>query len=206
MRFNTKMTTKLKIASVVAALTLCLGATSSAFAAPTASLTAGSTAVNLDAGFTGALSSLGVALGTLPRTQVRNGAVAFPIVTGAIDLSNAKSEITHAGGISLTAGGTRVELSDFVIETFDAKPVLTGIVVLNDSIVDRIPLFDLVLPAGLTVPLRPIGGRVLDLPGVGVKLNATAAATLNSVFNVSAFAGGFNIGVASVRAITIREH
>jgi hypothetical protein len=166
MRFNaTIISTKLKIVSVAAvtALTLGLGVAPTAYAAPTASLQAGFTAVRLDSGFTAALGTLGVALGTLPRSGVYQGQAYFPIVGGALDLANAKGEIPHAGGLTLTAGATRVELSDFVIDTFDAKPVLTGLVVVNDSIVDRIPLSDLVLPPGFTVPIQPASQRIVTL-------------------------------------------
>ncbi len=209
MRFSTtRLSRSLQVisASAVTAIALGLGAASAAYAAPTASLQAGYTAVKLDAGFTAALSSLKVELGTLPRSGVFQGQAYFPIVGGAIDFSNAKGEIPHAGGLTLTAGATRVELSDFVIDTFDAKPVLTGLVVVNDSIVDRIPLFDLVLPPGFTVPLQPTNRRFITLADVGVKLNATAAGALNDVFKVKAFAGGFTIGVAKVQAVTVREH
>jgi hypothetical protein len=209
MRFNApRISHSLQVmsAAAVTALTLGLGTASTVFAAPTASLQAGFTAVKLDVGFTAALSSLQVDLGTLPRSGVYQGQAYFPIVGGAIDFSNAKGEIPHAGGLTLTAGTTRVELSDFVIDTFDTKPVLTGLVVVNDSIVDRIPLFDLELPAGFTLPLQPTNRRFITLADVGVKLNAAAAGALNSVFKVTAFAGGFTIGVAKVQAVTVREH
>jgi hypothetical protein len=192
-------------ASTAVAIALTAGVTSQAIAAPTASLFAGYTGVTLDAGFTSALTSLKVSLGTLPRTYSYQGQVYFPISGGAIDLANAKSEIIHTGGISLTAGATRVELSDFLIDTIEAKPVLTGIVVVNDSIVDRIPLFDIALPAGFTVPLAP-RGRSLTISGAGLTLNATAAGALNSVFGVTAFAGGFTIGKATIQGFTVREH
>lgn len=192
-------------ASTAVALALTAGVASNAIAAPTASLLAGYTGVTLDAGFTGALKSLNVNLGTLPRTYAGGGIVYFPISGGAIDLANAKSEIIHTGGISLTAGSTRVELSDFLIDTIYGKPILTGIVVLNDSIVDRIPLFDITLPAGFTVPLAP-RGRSLTIAGAGLTLNATAASTLNTVFGVTAFAGGFTIGKATIQGFTVREH
>jgi hypothetical protein len=192
-------------AATTAAISLTAGVAAPVFAAPTASLYAGYTGVTLDAGFAGALRSLNVALGTLPRTYSGGGQVYFPISGGAIDLANAKSEIIHTGGLTLTAGATRVELSDFLIDTIESKPVLTGIVVLNDSIVDRIPLFDIVLPAGITLPLTA-RGRTLALDGVGLKLNATAATTLNSVFKVTAFREGFAIGTARVQGFTIREH
>jgi hypothetical protein len=192
--------------TTLTAAAISVGAASTAVAAPTAGLLSGYTAVRLDAGFTAALTSLSVSLGTLPKSGVYQGQAYFPIVGGAIDLANAKGEIPHAGGLTLTAGATRVELSDFVIDTFGAAPVLTGLVVVNDSIVARIPLFDLVLPPGFAVPLTADRGRFITLSNVGVKLNATAATALNDVFKVKAFAGGFTIGTAKVQTVTVREH
>jgi hypothetical protein len=190
---------KLFSATALTAVALSVGVASTAYAAPTAGLLSGYTAVKLDAGFTGALSSLGVSLGTLPKSGVYQGQAYFPIVSGALDFANAK-------GLTLTAGGTRAELSDFVIDTFGATPVLTGLVVVNDSIVGRIPLFDLTLPPGFAVPLTADRGRFITLSSVGVKLNPTAATALNGVFKVTAFAGGFTIGTAKVQTVTVREH
>ena len=71
---------------------------------------------------------------------------------------------------------------------------------MNDNFVARIPLFDLKLPA-LTPPLAAPknGWGALTVPGVKVTLNAGAATALNTVFGVTAFAGGIPIGEATVR-------
>lgn len=204
--FSTRRKLFSAFASTAAAITVSVVSVSTAIAAPTAGLQSGYTAVKLDPGFTAALTSLNVKLGTLPKSGVYQGQAYFPIVGGAIDLASAKGEIPHAGGLTLTAGVTRVELSDFVIDTFEAAPVLTGIVVVNDSIVARIPLFDLTLPPGFAVPLTADRGRFITLNNVGVKLNLTAATALNDVFKVTAFAGGFTIGTAKVQTVTVREH
>ncbi len=194
------------IATSSVALSLMVAAGPNVIAAPTSSLYAGYTGVALDGGFSSALRSLNVSLGTLPRTYSHEGAVYFPIASGNIDLANAKGEINHVGGLTLTAGGTRVELSDFAIDTIvPGKPSLTGMVVVNDAVVDRIPLFDITLPPGFSVPLV-IDKRVLRLNDVGLKLSADAAAALNSVFKVQAFSAGLAIGKVSVKGYTIREH
>jgi hypothetical protein len=206
MRSNFSSRFKLLTTTALTAAAISVSVASTAYAAPTAGLLSGYTSVKLDAGFTAALTSLSVNLGTLPKSGVYQGQAYFPIVAGAIDLANAKGEIAHAGGLTLTAGATRVELSDFVIDTFGAAPVLTGLVVVDDSIVGRIPLFDLTLPPGFAVPLTADRGRFVTLNNVGVKLNPTAATALNGVFKVTAFAGGFTIGTAKVQTVTVREH
>lgn len=162
----------------------------------------GNTRVDLSPVFVGALTSLNVTPRALGRSELFNGTAFFPIIEGTIDALNAKGEIAHSGGLSLTAGGTRVELRNFVIDTTGGTPVLTGLVVANRSVVGRIPLFDLQLPTSFQLPLRAIGGRIVLIPNVGVTLTQTAATALNGAFGVTAFTAGFNIGTATVIGIT----
>jgi hypothetical protein len=191
----------LKLASAVAFSFAAIAAQ----AAPTFSLGYGDTSVKLDPIFTGALQSLNVTPGALGRTHIVNGTAFFPIADGDFDFGTAKGEIAHFGGLSLKAGATFVELRDFIIDT-SSKPVLTGKVVVNDSFVARIPLFDLELPA-LTLPLATPRSNYspLQVPGVKVSLNATAAAALNQVFGVTAFSAGIPIGQAKVNTYAIRH-
>jgi hypothetical protein len=174
-----------------------------ASAAPTFSVGYGDTSVKLDPIFTGALASLKVTPGVIGKSRLRDGVVNFPIADGDFDFGTAKGEIAHFGGLTLTAGSTVVELRDFIIDT-SAAPVLTGKVVANDNFVARIPLFDLQLPA-LSLPLATprYNYSPLKVPGVKVKLNATAAAALNSVFGVTAFVPGIPIGEAQVSTYVI---
>ncbi|NJM36514.1 MAG: hypothetical protein HC845_00780 [Akkermansiaceae bacterium] len=101
---------------------------------------------------------------------------------------------------------TTVELRNFIIDTTGATPVLTGLVVANENTVGRLPLFDLVLPEGITLPLQPKGSmKSLTLSGVSLKLTAGAAEALNGAFNVTAFAEGLPIGTAKVRAFGLKK-
>jgi hypothetical protein len=88
---------------------------------------------------------------------------------------------------------------DFNIE-LTGTPGLTGLVVANGTVVGRIRLFDIALPAGITLPLRPVANRFFDLDGARLTLNSGAATALNGVFGITAFAGGFPIGVGRVSA------
>jgi len=191
-----------KMLSVAAVgLTLAAAAVTPATAAPTEATRAGVTSVRLSADFVNALSSLNVtpapiAPGRLMST--RRGVVAsFPITAGAVDLGTVKAEIGHEGGLSLTAGSTSVELSAFIIDLAGNRPVLTGLVTVNDSLLGRVPLFDLALSS------NSVSGNddLLKVNNVALTLSQEAAAALNSVFNVTAFVPGFRIGTGSVRAI-----
>ena len=186
-------------ASAVVALAL-VGVTASfnaVEAAPTVRLSGQATVVALSQDLVGALSSLGVQPSALGYSALIKGHAYFPISSGAIDAATAKGEILHFGGLRLTAGSTRVELSDFIIDTTGA-PRLTGLVTANGDVVGRIALFNLGLPQ-LSLPLAPQGRRLV-VPNVAVTLTQEAATALNGAFNVRAFQPGFNIGEAKVSA------
>lgn len=189
---------KMRTAVVAAGIALSVAAPV-ASAAPTAQVRDGYTLVELLPEFVTALGSLGIAPSkVLPATLYQRIAF-FPITGGRIDASNAKGEVPHSGGLTLTRGGTQVVISDFIIDT-TSTPKLTGIVTANGSIVGRIPLFNLTLPA-LALPLQlPAAPETLLIEGNRVTLTAEAASALNGAFGTTAFSPGFNIGIASVYA------
>ncbi len=170
-----------------------------ASASPTAQINSGYTLVELAPEFVGALTSLGIAPSKVLPGTLHQRIAFFPITGGRLDASNAKGEVPHSGGLKLTAATTQVVISDFVIDT-TASPRLTALVTVNGSIVGRIPLFNLALPA-LALPLNlPPSPEALLIEGNRVTLTAEAATALNSVFSSTAFTPGFNIGIASVYA------
>jgi hypothetical protein len=189
---------KVRAGILAAGIALSMGAPV-ASAAPTAQIQNGYTLVELLPGFVDALGSLGIAPSkTLPATLYHRLAY-FPITGGRLDAATARGEVPHSGGLRLTRGTTQVVLSDFIIDT-TASPRLTGLVTANGSIVGRIPLFDLALPA-LALPLQlPAGPETLLIEGSRVRLAAEAASALNGAFGTTAFAPGFEVGIASVYA------
>lgn len=185
------------------ACALTLGAAGIANAAPTVGTLSGGTTVELDAGFTGALDSLGVGLSLTGNATAGDAGVRFPLTAGEIDVETAAGELIHTGGINLSAPGLTVTLSSFVIDTTTERFVLTGLVKANGDLLFRAPLFEIELPAGFSVPLRTTRLGQLRLSGVGLTLTAEAAGLLNEVFEVEAFVEGFVIGEASVTTRTI---
>lgn len=198
------------VAAVAAAAAFLV--TAPAVAAPSVQLTLGATEVTLSSEFVGALGSLGVKPDNVLPGALYAGSkgvrVAFPIPTGELDAAGPKLEILHSGGLTLTAGSTRVALTSFVIENINAegKLQLTGVVKANNDIVGRIPLFDIELTSAPQVS-QPNAGRFpgisfsnLSIRGAKVTLAEPAAGALNAVFGVSAFTKGFPIGVAAVSA------
>lgn len=204
--FPINLTSRLSLAAPIMAVALVLSATG-ALAQNTVTIAGGVTTVTLAGSFVSALGSLDVTPGTVYPTLLQDGKVGFPVTGGAIDLDTALGQILHSGGLTLTAGKTEVTLQSFIIDTTGSKPVITGLVSVNGTLQSfgRVPLFDLALPSGLTLPLDPKYGE-LGLEGVGVTLDAAAAGALNSVFDVTAFTAGFDIGTANVTLLPLRDY
>jgi hypothetical protein len=182
-----------------------------AIAAPTLELRSGQTTVELSSEFLTAARTLGVNLAAVSGGQLRsrNGktSIVFPVTQGNVDLGTLRLEVLHSGGLTISAGATRVTLAQFNIENLvNGVLRLKGIVTAGDSIVGEVPLFDLTLtenpsarPSNLVRSDIALGG-VLRLTNVRVSLTAEAATALNGAFSVSAFARGLNIGTATIDA------
>ena len=199
-----RLTQRINLFPAVVALTLASFA-SSAFAQQTVTVNSGTTGVKLSHTFTSALSSLKVSVGTIAPTRIDDGEALFPVTGGAIDLDTAAGNILHSGGLTFTAGGIQTKLQSFIIDTTGSQPVITGLVVVNGKLVGRLPLFNLTLPSGFSLPLKT-QWSALYLSGVGVTLSAQAASALNSVYSASAFAEGLSVGKAEVLAFGGNQH
>jgi hypothetical protein len=197
-----------RTAALALAASAALGFAVPASAAPSVQLTKGATEVALYASFVDALGSLGVTPGSvLPGSLIpttTSAKVAFPIPTGELDAAGPKLEILHSGGLTLTAGNTRVALTSFIIENLGGHLRLTGVVKANDTIVGRIPLFRIALTQAPEVIPTSGGAAHLSIKGARLTLTQSAAEALNGVFGVTAFKSGFPIGVARVSA-TVRD-
>ena len=100
----------------------------------------------------------------------------------------------------MTAGSTEVRIQSFIIDTTGSAPQITGIVVVDGKLLGRLPLFNLELPKDVKLPIKPEDGVFVE-KGIRVTLTSTAASALNSVFKISALAGGLEIGTANVVAL-----
>jgi hypothetical protein len=163
-----------------------------------------STAVTLDAGFADALQSLELTPAPVGDASISKAGVAsFPITGGNVTYyepgsvsTYVQGEIDHDGaGLSLTGGGKKVELTDFVVDP--GKSVLTGKVSVDGKVAaESAPLFFL---DGRTLkPLEADNDGTAVLEGTTVKLKAEAADLLNKTFNVDALQEGLVIGVAKI--------
>jgi len=167
------------------------------------------TQVTVDASFVEALTTLGltpapVGDGTFDATT---GTFAFPITGGNVDYYDPASdvrpyvqgEIDHDGsGLSLTAGDTVVELTDFRIDPGESK--LYGTVTANGEVAaEDAYLFNLY--GGSLKPLQMEGSNAV-LEGTTVHISPDAAALLNQTFNTDAVQDEMLVGVAKITVAT----
>lgn len=168
--------------------------------------TGGATRVTLDKGFVDALTSLKVAPGPVGDAKISSAGVAsFPVTAGNVKYYTpdgpvqpfVQGQLDHDGsGLSLTAGDTKVELTDFVIDP--GASVLTGKVSVNgDVAAESAPLFFL---DGRTLQALRLASNDTKaiLEGTTVKLKQEAADLLNQTFKIDALKAGLVIGVAKI--------
>ena len=162
----------------------------------------GSTDVTLSSNLISALGSLGVKVGYDHPAVVSGATATFPIASGVIDLKTSAGTLLHSGSLTFdaTSDATKVSLQSFVISTASKPAVLSAEVVVNNAVWGRYNVFDLMLPAGTTQPLKP-EGNTLWLKGVKLTLDPSMSAMLNKVYGVSQFTPGFEVGTANVSAV-----
>ncbi len=170
-----------------------------------ADLKGDATEVALDQGFVDALTKLKVTPGPVGDAEISaDGVASFPITGGNVTYYDPASSvrpyvqgiIDHQGsGLSLEAGGTTVEMTDFVIDPGTSE--LTGTVSANGKeVVSDAKLFD--LDGSTLKPLQSNEDGSATLEGTTVLLSDDAAALLNETFKIDALAGGLPIGIASI--------
>lgn len=163
------------------------------------------TAITLDAGFVSALTSLKLTPGTIgSATLSKAGVLTFPITGGNVTYYDpatkvrpyVQGELDHTGsGLSLTAGSTKVELKNFVIDPGNNSHV-SGDVYLNGKIAAKgANLFRL---DGTTLNPVTKDGDAYVLEGTTVYISDDAAALLNKVFKTTAVTGDLKVGIAKL--------
>jgi hypothetical protein len=204
MRKSLKSTAGLAVAAIA---TVSLAACSSSHkpVATIGTLTGNTTSVALDSGFVAALTSLKLAPGLVGSATMTGTTVSFPITGGHVKVYKkgqvnpyVQGELDHNGsGLSLTAGSTKVELENFVIDP-GKNSELTGDVLVNGvSAAKGVKLFDL---DGSTLKPITITNGVADLTGTRVLMSSEAAGLLDKTFNTTAVKAGLFVGVATIMA------
>ena len=169
-------------------------------------LTGKSTAVKLDKGFTDALTALKLTPGVVGTAKLVNGSLVFPITGGNVTYFKPGTaspyvvgQIQHEGsGLSLSAGGTTVQLTNLNVDPTVSR--VYGDVTVNGKVAATSAyLFKL---DGRTLqPLKTEGSTAI-LQGTKVEISDVAAPVLNKVFKTNAVKPGLLVGIAKITVNT----
>lgn len=167
-------------------------------------LTGVMTQVTLDQGFVDGLTSLKLTPAPVGTATIDGGVATFPITGGNVTVYKpgavepyVQGKINHDGsGLSLTGGGKKVELTDFVVDP--GTSMLTGKVTVDGKVfAESAPLF--FLDGSTLKPLQVNKGEgTAVLEGTTVSLTKTAADALNMVFGSDALKEFFKVGIAKI--------
>ncbi|MET1053633.1 MAG: hypothetical protein ABWX65_13435 [Mycetocola sp.] len=164
------------------------------------------TQVTLDQGFVDAITGLGLTPGVLGTATLTDGVLAFPITGGNVDYYDPEEDyrpyvqgsIEHDGsGISLTAGETVVELTDFRIDPGTSQ--LFGTVTANGEEVGQ-DIFIFNLDGTTLNPLTEDADGNAVLEGTTVLISPDAATLLNDTFGTDAVTDELVVGIAKITA------
>lgn len=169
-------------------------------------LTGNSTAINLDQGFLDALNQLQLTPGTVGEATLQDGRLEFPITGGnlAVYEPGAVSpyvigQIQHvSSGLSLSAGGTTVQLENLLVDPAFSR--VYGDVIANGEVAAE-GAYLFTLDGSTLEPLQASGGTAV-LEGTRVLISPDAAALLNQTFNTDAVTPELLVGTAEITVDT----
>ena len=164
------------------------------------------TAIALDKGFTDALTSLKLTPGVVGTAKLTDGSLVFPITGGNVTYfkpGTAKpyviGQVQHEGsGLSLTAGDTKVELTNFNVDPGISR--VYGDVSVNGKVAAT-SAFLFQLRGATLKPLQTEGDTAI-LEGTKVFISPVAAGLLNDTFKTDAVTDQLLVGVAKITVNT----
>jgi len=170
------------------------------------SLTGETTQVTLDQGFVDALTQLKLTPGVVGTAKLVNGALVFPITGGNVTVFKPGQvspyvigQIQHEGsGLSLSAGGTKVELTNLNVDPGVSR-VYGDVSVNGKTAVTSAYLFQL---DGRTLKPLSTGNGTATLEGTKVAISPVAAPLLNKTFKTDAVKPGLLVGIAKITVAT----
>lgn len=171
-------------------------------------ITGQSTAVKLDSGFTAALKSLGLTPGVVGNAKLADGSISFPITSGNVTYYKpgtqpagdpyVQGKLDHKNsGLSLTAGSTMVDLTNFVVDP--GTSMLSGDVTVNGGTpMTGVPLFLLDGSDLQALDTSSDPGHAI-LTGTKVKILPAAATLLGTTFKAPGMVpADLLVGVATI--------
>ena len=167
------------------------------------------TAIALDTGFTDALTSLKLTPGVVGTAKLEAGSLIFPITGGNVTVFKPGEvspyvigQIQHEGsGLSLTAGDTKVELTNFNVDPGVSR--VYGDVTVNGKVAAT-SAFLFQLDGRTLKPLETEGSNAV-LEGTKVEISEDAAPLLNQTFKTDAVKPGLLVGIATITVNTVSK-
>ncbi len=164
------------------------------------------TAIKLDQGFVDALTSLKLTPGVVGKAKLTAGSLVFPITGGNVTVFKPGQvspyvigQIQHEGsGLSLTAGKTKVELTNFNVDPGVSR--VYGDVTVNGKVAAT-SAYLFTLDGRTLKPLKTQGSDAI-LTGTKVEISPVAAPLLNQTFKTDAVKGGLLVGIATITVDT----
>lgn len=165
-----------------------------------------STAIKLDKGFTDALTQLKLTPGVVGTAKLQAGSLIFPITGGNVSVFEPGSvpnyvvgQVQHEGsGLSLSAGGTTVELTNFNVDPGVSR--VYGDVSVNGKVAAT-SAYLFKLDGSTLKPLKTQGDTAV-LEGTKVEISDVAAPLLNDTFQTDAVKPGLLVGIAKITVNT----
>ena len=182
-----------RLGAVTAALAAGAAIAAPSALAATVPVAGGTTDLHLNAATARVLTGAGLSVAPVGPATASGLRIAFPITGGAIDPATAAGRVTHSGGLAFSAHGTTVRLTNFIVNTAGATPVLTAAV--GSA---RIPLASIDL-SGASVIRRGPGGIGTWVVRARANLTPAAAGALNAAFGTH-LPGGVNIGRVNLKS------
>ena len=169
-------------------------------------LTGEDTAIALDKGFTDALASLKLTPGVVGDAKLEDGSLIFPITGGNVTVFKPGQvspyvigQVQHENsGLSLTAGDTKVELTNFNVDPGVSR--VYGDVTVNGKVAAT-SVFLFQLDGRTLEPLKTEGSNAI-LTGTKVEISDVAAPLLNDTFKTDAVKPGLLVGIATITVAT----
>ena len=169
-------------------------------------LTGEDTAVALDAGFTDALTSLGLTPGVVGDGALTDGSLVFPITGGNVEVFTPGEvspyvigQIQHEGsGFSLTAGDTTVDITNLNVDPGASR--VYGDVSVNGKVAAS-SAYIFTLNGSTLKPLQTEGDTAI-LEGTKVFVSPVAADLLNQTFKTDAVTPDLLVGIAKITVNT----
>jgi hypothetical protein len=142
--------------------------------AATDPVSSGSTTITLNGGFTKYLGTFGIKVQKIKPATLKGSKATFKVTGGKIDPTTGAGELTHSGGLKITAGKKSVSIKALVVDT--SKKTLSGKVGGKKATIAKL--------AGISVARNGFG---VNVSAKKVKLTPAAANVLNQKLG---FAGG----------------